>query len=121
MAATEANAPTADENLRNDAFLGHMHLHAEKLDDLNYALADGDLESAKKPASWLSRHDTVEEINSDWMPFLYEMRTAAEVVQDTSDLATARAAAEQIKVNACCIIRTIMTHHIGCLVITCIV
>jgi len=96
MAATEGSVPTATESFRDDAFLGHMHLHAEKIDDMNYALADGDLESARSPANWLSRHDTVEQINSEWMPFLYEMRASAEVVQDASDIAVARAAAEKI-------------------------
>jgi len=99
--APEAVAPTAgNETWRNDSFLKHMHLHAEKLDDLNYALADGNLEAAKTPAFWLSRHDTVGDIQSDWLPYLYSMRTEAEAVETAPDLTTARAAAERI--NAQC-------------------
>ena len=94
---TEAVVPAAvDENWRNDSFLNHMHLHADKLDELNFALADGDLEAAKISAHWLSTHDTVSDIESDWLPYLYGMRTEAEAVQAAPDIATARAAAERI-------------------------
>lgn len=97
----EAVAPTTgNESWRNSSFLEHMHLHAEKLDDLNFALADGDLEAAKTPAFWLSRHDTVGDIQSDWLPYLYGMRMEAEIVETAPDLPTARAAAERI--NAQC-------------------
>ncbi len=90
-----------DELWRNASFIEHMHLHAEHLDELNYALEDGDLEAAKTPANWLSTHDTDSDIDSDWLPYLYGMRTAAEAVETASDLATARAAAMQI--NAQCL------------------
>jgi hypothetical protein len=97
MTAPEPAAPTAgNEDWRNDTFLGHMHLHAEKLDDLNYALSDDDLEAAMKPAYWLSTHNTAGEIRSEWLPYLYGMRTEAEAVQAATDLATARAAAERL-------------------------
>jgi hypothetical protein len=97
MTAPETAAPTAGtESWRNDAFLKHMHRHAEQLDDLNYALADGDLEGAMTPAYWLSRHDTDSDVPSDWLPYLYGMRTEAEAVEAATDLATARAAAERI-------------------------
>ncbi len=96
--APAAEAPAAEnEGWRNDAFLAHMHRHAEKLDELNYALADGNLEAAMKPAYWLSRHDTVsDDIQPDWLPYLYGMRTEAQAVEGSPDLATARAAAERI-------------------------
>lgn len=101
MTAPEADVPTAESEIwQNDSFREHMHLHAEKLDDLNYALADGDLEAAMAPANWLSEHDTDTDVQSDWLPFLYRMRTEAEAVENASDLATARAAAERI--NAQC-------------------
>lgn len=101
MNAPETVAPTAgNESWRNESLVKHMHLHAEKLDDLNYALADGDLEAAMTPASWLSRHDTDSNVQSDWLPYLYAMRTEAKAVENASDLATARAAAERI--NARC-------------------
>jgi len=85
-----------NEVWQNDAFREHMHLHAEKLDDLNFALADGDLEAAKMSANWLSTHDTDSEVQSDWLPYLYSMRTEAEAVEAAPDIATARAAAERI-------------------------
>jgi len=101
MTAHEAVAPaTRNESWRNDSFLKHMHRHAEKLDDLNYALADGDLEAAMTPAYWLSRHDSDSDVPQEWMPYLYSMRTEAEAVEAAPDLATARAAAERI--NAQC-------------------
>jgi len=101
MNAPEAVAPTPGiESWRNESFQKHMHLHAEKLDDLNFALADGDLEAAMTPARWLSTHDTDSNVESEWLPFLYGMRTEAEAVESAPDLATARAAAERI--NARC-------------------
>jgi soluble cytochrome b562 len=97
VTAPEAGSATAvKENWQNASFVEHMHLHAEKLDDLNYALDDGDLEAAMAPASWLSTHDTDSEIQPDWMPILYAMRTEAEAVENAPDLATARAAAKRI-------------------------
>lgn len=101
MTTPEAVVPEAvDENWRNDSFLTHMHRHADKLDELNFALADGNLEAAMTPANWLATHSTVRDIEPDWLPYLYGMRTAAEAVQAAPDLATARAAAERI--NAQC-------------------
>jgi hypothetical protein len=100
MTASEAVAPAAVfESLRNDEFLKHMHLHAEKLDDLNFALADGDLEAAMTPAHWLSTHDTDSDVESEWLPYLYGMRTEAEAVETAPDLATARAAAARINIQ----------------------
>jgi hypothetical protein len=101
LSAPEAFAPTAGNEVGpSDSLLKHMHLHAEKFDDLNYALSDGDLEAAKTPANWLSTHDTDSDVQSDWLPYLYGMRAEAEAVETAPDLATARAAAERI--NAQC-------------------
>ena len=101
MTSREVVAPAAGrESWQTEFFLKHMHRHAEKLDDLNFALADGDLEAAMKPAYWLSSHDTDSDIPQEWMPSLYAMRTEAEAVEAAPDLATARAAAERI--NAQC-------------------
>ena len=101
MTAPDAVVPAAvDENWRNDSILKHMHRHADELDELNFALADGDLEAAKTSANWLSTHDTISDIEPDWLPYLYGMRTEAEAVQAAPDIATARAAAERI--NAQC-------------------
>jgi cytochrome c5 len=99
MAAAEAPA-AVDESWRNAGFLKHMHLHAEKLDDINFALDDGNLEAAMTPAYWLSRHDTYEDVPQEWLPYLYRMRTEAQAVESAPDVATARAAAERI--NAEC-------------------
>lgn len=97
MAAPGTDAPTAGNQIwQNEAFRMHMHEHAEKLDELNYALADDDLEAAKTPAQWLAEHDTEMDVQSDWLPHLYRMRTEAEAVQAAPDLATARAAADRI-------------------------
>ena len=97
MTAPDAAAATAvDEIWRDESFIDHMHLHAEKLDDLNFALADDDLETAKAAAQWLASHDTDSNIQSDWMPFLYRMRTEAEAVADAQDIASAQAAAQRI-------------------------
>jgi len=97
MTAPDAVALTAvNEIWQNESFRQHMHLHAERLDDLNFALADGDLEAAKTSANWLATHDTDSDIQSDWLPHLYKMRTEAEAVEAAPDIATARTAAERI-------------------------
>jgi hypothetical protein len=93
---TAADATAIDPVWRNESFVAHMHEHAEKLDDLNFALADGDLETAKTSANWLSTHDTDSDIQSDWLPYLYSMRTEAEAVEAAPDIATAQAAAQRI-------------------------
>ena len=56
-AAPEAAVAVA-EIWEDEAFVEHMHEHADKLDELNFALADGDLDAAKAHASWLAEHDT---------------------------------------------------------------
>lgn len=95
--APAAVAPaTENKEWQNKAFIDHMHAHAEQLDDLNFALADGDLEGAMTPAYWLSRHETVSDVPSELLPFLYRMREAARAVEEATDLATAQIAAEQI-------------------------
>jgi hypothetical protein len=99
-AMPEAAAPwERDVNWRNSEFMKHMHLHAERLDELNFALADGDLDAAKTPANWLATHETYADVQSDWLPYLYNMRSEAEAVEAATDLATARAAAERVTVQ----------------------
>ena len=80
----------------DQAFIDHMHAHAEQLDELMFALADGDLEGAMTPAFWLSRHDTVEGIPEEWQEYVTGMREAAAEVEAASDLETAKAASEKI-------------------------
>ena len=94
-AATET--PAAEQQMsRGDEFIDHMHAHAEQLDNLNFALADDDLEGAMTAAYWLSGHQEVSGIEEAWQPYLQGMRAAAQAVEEAPDLDTARAAAERI-------------------------
>ena len=94
---TEPEAPVAEEETGRSAdFIDHMHAHAEQLDNLNFALADDDLEGAMTAAYWLSGHQEVSGIEEEWRPFLIGMRDAAQAVEEATDLETARAAAERI-------------------------
>ena len=88
--------PAAAEPAFNQEFLDHMHAHAERVDELMYALDDGDLDGAKTAAYWLSRHKTVAGIPDDWQMFVTGMREAAARVEGAPDLEAARAAAEAI-------------------------
>ena len=87
------------EEWQNDAFLKHMHRHADRVDDLNIALADGDLDTAITSANWLSRHDLVTDIPSEWQLYLDGMREAARAVAEATDLEAARVPAERITEN----------------------
>ena len=80
----------------DDALIEHMHKHASKLDDLMFALEDGDLEGAQTPAYWLSQHDTAEGIPEELRDYVTGMRNAAYDVEMAEDVETARAAAKQI-------------------------
>jgi hypothetical protein len=86
-----AMAPAFDQE-----FLDHMHAHAERVDELMYALDDGDLDGAKAAAYWLSRHKTVEGIPDEWQMYVNSMREAASRVEGAVDLDSARMAAEAI-------------------------
>ncbi len=81
---------------RNADLLDHMHAHAEHLDDLNFALDDGNLERAMTSAYWLSRHDAVEGLPAELQPIVGRMREAARAVEAAEDLEAARAAAQKI-------------------------
>ena len=96
--AAEATPPKIDE-WQNDAFLKHMHRHADQLDELNLALADGDLDAAKRSANWLSRHDGVSGIPSEWQLYLVSIREAADAIAEATDLEAARIPAERISDN----------------------
>lgn len=106
-AVDEAQAPSpaaeaAPEKMGkwlNDEFLEHMHRHADELDELNLALADGDLDAAKKSANWLSRHDGVSGIPDEWQLYMVNMREAADAVAEATDLEAARLPAERISEN----------------------
>ena len=88
---TEAVEPKVGQE-----FLDHMHAHAERVDELMYALDDGDLEEAKAAASWLTQHKTVEGIPDEWLVYVTNMREATSRVERAVDLESARVAAEGI-------------------------
>jgi hypothetical protein len=91
--ASDMAAPTAEVG---QAFIDHMHAHAEQLDELMFALADDDLDGAMTPAYWLSSHDSVEGIPDEWQQHVTGMRVAAAEVGKADDLEIAKAAAEKI-------------------------
>ena len=97
-AAAVEEAPESEARF-DEGFVKHMHEHAEKLDDLMFALADGDLEGAATPAYWLSQHETVDGVPEEWQNFVITMRNAAYEVETATDIETARAAATQISVQ----------------------
>lgn len=92
-------AASPQETWRNEAFIEHMHEHAEYVDRLNFALADGDLDAALTPAYWLSGHDPVAGLPAEWQQYVEGMREAARAVERAPDLDAARAAAEEITVH----------------------
>jgi hypothetical protein len=95
----EAPEPAAPAAEVDQAFIDHMHAHAEQLDELMFALADEDLEGAMTPAYWLSRHQTVGGIPVEWQDHIVGMRKAALEVGAATDLESARAAAERVSEN----------------------
>lgn len=92
-AMQDAGKPMAEVD---QAFIDHMHAHAEQLDELMFALADNDLDGALTPAYWLSRHETVQGIPEAWQQYVIDMRAAAARVGASRDLETAKAAAAEI-------------------------
>ncbi len=104
-AVDEASAAKPDatfaqiETWRTEELLDHMHVHAEQLDDLNYALDDGNLERAMTSAYWLSRHETVSGLPAELQSFVDRMREAARSVEAAEDLFAARVAAKRIGVE----------------------
>ena len=99
-APAAAETPAVEEDTVRDAeFIRHMHAHAEQLDDLNFALADGDLPGALTAAYWLSGHQEVSGIREEWRPYLDGMREAAKAIEEAKDIEAARVAAERINEN----------------------
>ncbi len=89
--------PVAEKNSYYfDGIVKHMHVHAHQVDLIDIALADDDLETAKLPARWLWRHDTMSGVPTDWQPYLSDTRVAARAVKSATDLETARAASKRI-------------------------
>ena len=78
------------------AVVNHMHQHARQLGRLMAALDSGDLEATQTPAYWLSRHEGVTVFPKEWEPHVSDMRKAANDLQWSTDLETARAAAGRI-------------------------
>lgn len=102
-ALTEEPAAAEDtssaELVFDQAFIEHMHVHAERVDELMFALDDGNLDAARSPAAWLSRHQAEDRIPDEWLPYLMAMRESARSVENATDIEVARAAAEQISVH----------------------
>jgi trans-aconitate methyltransferase len=94
-----AQDPAPAELIFDQAFIDHMHVHAERVDELMFALDDGDLEAAKSPAAWLSRHQAESRIPDQWQPYFAAMQEAARAVENATSLDTAREAAEKISVH----------------------
>ncbi len=92
-------AATEEDSWKTDAFIQHMHLHANQIDKLNLALAEGDFDGAMTPAYWLSRHDEVDGIPVELQQYIEGMRAAASEVEAATDFDTARSAAERITVQ----------------------
>ncbi len=84
------------EDWRDAELLDHMHAHAEHLDDLNFALDDGNLEQAMTSANWIVRHDTVKGLPPELQSYVDGMREAAREVEAAEYLDTARAGAQKI-------------------------
>jgi hypothetical protein len=91
--AEEQAQPTA---IVDQDFINHMHTHADKMDELMFALADGDLDAAMTAANWLGEHQSPDGIRAEWQPYLTGMREATIAVELATNLETARTAAEQI-------------------------
>ena len=96
----EPAEPETPDIAVDEEFINHMHVHAEQMDELMFALSDGDLDGAMTPAYWLSRHRTVStEVPEDWQQHIQGMREAALAVEASTDLESARAAAERISIH----------------------
>jgi hypothetical protein len=95
------------------ALLEHMHEHADKMDQIMFALDDGDLEGAVKAASWLGGHQSPDGIPAEWQTYLIGMREAATSVELATDIESARTAAEEISTHCqdCHAAAGIVTTH----------
>ena len=83
----------------DQAFIDHMHAHAEQLDELMFALADDDLQGAMTPAYWLSGHEPVAGVPDEWLQYISGVREAASAVEAATDIEAARVAAEEISTH----------------------
>jgi len=94
MAAEEA--AVEETSYYFDGIVRHMHAHADQVDIIDIALADGDLEASKLPARWLWRHDRMSDVPTQWQPYLVDMRAAARDIENATDLESARGASKRI-------------------------
>ena len=95
--AEQAAMATSRTDIDVDAaFVSHMHAHADRLDELMFALDDGDLDAARTPAYWLSRHEEISGFPDDLQQYVASLRDAALAVELATDLESARVAAEDI-------------------------
>ncbi len=101
-AEAEIEAAVPDETVaviegwRDEALLELMHVRAERLDEINYALDDGELEKARMPAKWLASHKKVEGLPDSLVPFADGIRAAAVDIENATDIPMAKAAAQRI-------------------------
>ena len=97
LEAAATNETTAViEGWRDEELLNLMHVRAERLDEVNYALDDGDLEAAKMPAKWLAEHRPIEGLPEQLQPFVDGMREAAAEIEGAETVAAAQASAQGI-------------------------
>jgi len=61
-----------------DALSGHMQEHFTQVGEARDALIAGDLEAAKKPATWILEHAAAKQIPEQWQTHVDAMRQAAE-------------------------------------------
>ncbi|MBT8445049.1 MAG: hypothetical protein KJO13_09895 [Gammaproteobacteria bacterium] len=74
----------------------HMHSHVDKVIALKAAVINGDLESAREPATWLAEHKAPIGMPSAWAPYEEDMRRFADVAATAADLETAAMAVSEI-------------------------
>ena len=100
LEAAATNETTAViEGWRDEELLNLMHVRAERLDEVNYALDDGDLEAAKMPAKWLAEHRPIEGLPEQLQPFVDGMRAAAVEIGNAENVEAAKLAAKGVVVQ----------------------
>jgi cytochrome c553 len=70
----------------------HMAEHFDQVSDIHSAVIRGDLEAIKEPAQWMAEHKLEGGVPDGWGPHLAEMRNAASLAVEATDIATASAA-----------------------------
>ena len=92
----EPTEPAEPEFAFSEEFIDHMHANADQMDEMMFALADGDLDAATTTAHLLSRQENIGDVPEEWQQYIAGIREDALAVENATDLETARAAAESI-------------------------